>query len=366
MAASFWSNRTVFLTGHTGFKGAWLSLWLHALGARVHGYALAPPDSPNLYRIARVGEVVQSVIGDVRDQSALDAAFDRAEPEIVFHMAAQPLVRASYREPAATFEVNVMGTVRLLESVRRAVARGLPVRAVIIVTTDKCYENMEWVYGYRETDRLGGHDPYSGSKAAAELVTSAYRSSFFPPSRSAEHGVGIASVRAGNVIGGGDWAADRLIPDVMRALLSGRPFTIRNPQATRPWQHVLEPLAGYLRLARLLADDGARYSGAWNFGPGEQDARTVEWMVTRLLRKWREPVPYTVRRDPQHHEARYLKLDCAKARSELGWRPVWNADQALDRIVEWYEAYENQADMQAVCFDQIAQYSRALEEANRR
>lgn len=348
----FWKNRKVFLTGHTGFKGAWLSLWLHDLGAAVTGYALHPPTNPSLFELARVEELVDSVIDDVRDNRMLADAMRSAAPEIVIHMAAQPLVRDSYSNPAETYATNVMGTVNLFEAVRTCSS----VKAVVNVTTDKCYENKEWVWGYREHEPMGGYDPYSSSKACSELVTAAYRNSFFSPDQFVRHGIGVATARAGNVIGGGDWAADRLIPDCIRALLKGEKIRIRNPHAIRPWQHVLEPLGGYLLLAQRLFEDGSRFSSAWNFGPGEDDARPVEWIVRNICAAWGNGASYEIDQGEHPHEARYLKLDCSKARGALKWRPRWDLEKSLELIVQWTRAYENREDVREVCLQQIAEY----------
>ncbi len=348
----FWKAKKVFVTGHTGFKGSWLCLWLHALGAEVTGYALEPPTDPNLFGLARVDELVRSVIGDVRDLERLQREMTVAAPEIVIHMAAQPLVRDSYRIPVETYATNVMGTVHLLEAVR-----GCPfVRAVVNVTTDKVYENREWVWGYRENEPFGGYDPYSNSKGCAELVTAAYRSSYFNPRDYERHGVAVASARAGNVIGGGDWAGDRLIPDCIRALLAGETILIRNPHAIRPWQHVLEPLAGYLLLAERLFTDGPRYAEGWNFGPLDEDARPVEWLVRRLCEMWGGGARYRLDEGEHPHEAHYLKLDCSKARAELGWQPRWGLGQALERIAEWTGVYRGNGDLRQECLRQIEAY----------
>jgi CDP-glucose 4,6-dehydratase len=349
---AFWKGRRVFLTGHTGFKGSWLSLWLNALGATVHGYALDPPSDPSLFALAAVKDVVHSIIADVRDHEALTGALKKADPEIVIHMAAQPLVRDSYRVPAETYTINVMGTVHLLEAVRNCRS----VKAVINVTTDKCYENREWIWGYRENEPLGGYDPYSNSKACSELVTAAYRSSFFNPEAYAEHGVGIASARAGNVIGGGDWAADRIVPDCIRAILRRETVRVRNPHAVRPWQHVLEPLSGYLLLAQRLYESGTQFSEAWNFGPDDADAKPVEWLVRNLCEKWGAGASWTVDPGTHPHEAHYLKLDCSKARSRLPWRPRWDLDKALDSIVAWTMAYRQGKDVRSACLAQIAEH----------
>lgn len=347
---SFWLGRRVFLTGHTGFKGSWLSLWLQSLGANVTGYALAPKPGENLFDAAHVGEGMRSIFADLRDVRTLMREMKAAAPEIVVHMAAQALVRESYAAPLDTYAVNVMGTANVLEAVRSTPE----VKAVVSVTTDKCYENREWNWGYREVDHLGGYDPYSSSKACAELVTAAYRSSFFNPARHVQHGVAVASARAGNVIGGGDWARDRLIPDILSALGRGEPVVVRNPIAVRPWQHVLEPLSGYLRLAELLAsNDGAAYAEAWNFGPVDDDARPVEWIVERMIERWDGASGWVRDEQPQPHEATYLKLDCSKARARLGWAPRWNLSTALSAIVDWQRAYVAGANMRATTLAQI-------------
>ena len=349
----FWQGKRVFLTGHTGFKGAWLSLWLHSLGAQVTGYALDPPTDPSLFELARVGELVHSVIGDVRDLERLKAEMALASPEIVIHMAAQPLVRDSYKIPVETFAINVMGTVHLLEAVRACPS----VRAVVNVTTDKVYENREWAWGYRENEPMGGYDPYSNSKGCSELVTASYRSSYFNPEQYGNHGVAVATARAGNVIGGGDWAGDRLIPDCIRAILAGEPVQIRNPGAIRPWQHVLEPLSGYLLLAQRLCEDGVRYSGGWNFGPAEEDARPVGWIVERLCAGWGPGASFILDGGEHPHEAHHLKLDCSKAKTELGWLPHWSLSCAIDSIIEWTQAYLQQQELREVSLNQIRKYS---------
>ncbi len=352
---AFWKNRKVFLTGHTGFKGSWLCLWLNVLGVKVTGYALDPPTDPNLFELCGTDKLVKSIIADVRDPDKLQKEMIAAEPEIVIHMAAQPLVRDSYKMPVETFSINVMGTVNLLEAVRKCKS----VKSVINVTTDKCYENKEWIWGYREKEPLGGYDPYSSSKACSELATAAYRNSFFNPGNYSLHGVGIASARAGNVIGGGDWGTDRLVPDCVKAILRGERIVIRNPKAVRPWQHVLEPLSGYLLLAQNLYKDGPGYAEAWNFGPDENDAKPVEWVVKKICALWRGNASYEIDQGKHPHEASYLKLDCAKARSRLDWQPVWNLDSALHRVVEWTMAYQKSQDVRDVCLKQINEYMQA-------
>lgn len=347
---SFWAGRRVFVTGHTGFKGGWLSLWLEGMGAEVHGYALAPPTSPNLFAEAKIEpRLAGHSIGDIRDPKSLRAAIERARPEIVFHMAAQPLVRLSYAEPVETYGVNVMGTVNLLETVRRMKS----VAALVNVTSDKCYENKERQEGYREDEALGGRDPYSSSKACSELVTGAWRNSFH-----AEGSPWIASGRAGNVIGGGDWATDRLVPDALRALDAGEVLTIRHPEAVRPWQHVLEPLSGYIAIAERLATDGGGYARAWNFGPDDADARPVRWILERL-QEFRPELSWRVEDRPGVHEANFLKLDSARARAELGWRPRWPLAAALQRTEAWHRAWRAGQDMGDFSLAQIADYEAA-------
>lgn len=348
----FFSGKNVFVTGHTGFKGSWLSLWLNSLGARVTGYSLAPPTNPSLFELAGIKELVRSHQADIRERETLAKALCESKPDIVFHLAAQPLVRESYKIPAETFETNVMGTVNLLEAVRSC----RTVKAVVNITTDKCYENREWAWGYREGDRLGGHDPYSNSKACSELVTASYRSSFFNPDEYEKHGVALATARAGNVIGGGDWAAERLVPDILRALLAGEAIYIRNPLAIRPWQHVLEPLNGYLTLAQRLYECGPEYAEGWNFGPMDADAKPVEWIVRRLCRLWGEEARYEIEKGVQPHEAHYLKLDCSKASARIGWRPKWTLDRALDSIIEWTHYYRSGSDIRNICQKQINDY----------
>lgn len=354
MRSSFWSGKSVFLTGHTGFKGGWLSLWLQSMGAEVHGYALTPPTEINLFTVANVANgMASSVIGDIRDADKLRLAMQAARPEIIFHLAAQPLVRYSYSQPVETYAVNVMGTVHLLEAVRATP----DVKAVVNVTTDKCYENREWAWGYRENEAMGGFDPYSSSKGCAELVTAAYRRSFLEPA-----GIALASARAGNVIGGGDWAADRLLPDFLRAIDVGATLMIRSPQSTRPWQHVLEPLSGYLRLAECLYTAGANFAEGWNFGPNDEDARPVRWIVEHLA-KIRKNMQWQCVETTQPHEANYLKLDSSKAKNRLGWQPRWNLQTALKQTLEWHQAWRSGDEMRAVTLQQIAQYQ-TTEEGN--
>ena len=352
MNAEFWRGKRVLLTGHTGFKGSWLSLWLQSMGARVVGFALAPPTKPSLFEVAGVEKGMTSIIGDIRDLAHLRQVFAEHQPEIVIHMAAQPLVRYSYIEPVETYSTNVMGVVNLLEAVRSTPS----VKAVVNVTTDKCYENREWTWGYRENEAMGGYDPYSSSKGCAELVTAAYRNSYFHPEKYQEHGVAIATARAGNVIGGGDWAEDRLIPDIMRAITAGRAVNIRNPHAIRPWQHVLEPLSGYLLLAQKLYADGAAFAEGWNFGPNDEDAKPVQWIVEQLTQSWGEGASWLLDGGEHPHEAHYLKLDCSKAKGQLNWHPRWHLDEALVKIVDWHQAWRDEKDMREMTLRQISAY----------
>jgi CDP-glucose 4,6-dehydratase len=348
----FWRGRRVLVTGHTGFKGAWLALWLQALGARVTGFSLGIPTRPSLFELARVGDGMENIEGDVRDFDALATAVRSARPEVVVHLAAQSLVRRSFAEPRETYGVNVMGTVNLLDALRHS----SDVRVVVNVTSDKCYENREWEWAYRECEPMGGYDPYSSSKGCAELVTDAFRRSFCQPSG----GPWVATARAGNVIGGGDWGEDRLIPDLMRGILAGTTVGVRNPDSIRPWQHVLNPLSGYLVLAQELwtSDEVAR---PWNFGPGEIDARSVAWIVDWVSRHWPGQLSWVQdegSRRPHPHEARCLKVDSSSARSRLGWRPQWDLEECLQAIVGWYGALSANEDMQTVTLGQIAAFDR--------
>lgn len=351
--SAFWKNKSVLITGHTGFKGSWLSLWLQSLGAKVIGYALPPPTDPSLFEIARVGAGMVSIMGDVRDLDQMKQIMAEHRPQIIVHMAAQSLVRMSYESPAETYAVNVMGTVNLLEAARQAGSA----KAIINVTSDKCYDNREWIWGYRENEPMGGYDPYSSSKGCAELVTAAYRNSYFNPSTfNNQHSTALASARAGNVIGGGDWAGDRLIPDILRAMLSDSPAVIRNPYAVRPWQHVLAPLSGYLLLAQKLWQDGPAYGEAWNFGPNDEDAKPVSWIADYLTKAWSEGASWVSDGGDHPHEAHYLKLDSSKARSRLGWRPRWHLEEALRNIIDWQHAYQAEKDMREVTLGQIQRY----------
>lgn len=356
---SFWQDKTVLITGHTGFKGSWLSLWLSEWGAKVVGYALPPPTAPNLFDKLRLATRMTSVIGDIRDAKAVQAVMDSHRPDIVIHMAAQSLVRYSYQAPVETYATNVMGTVNVLEAVRHCPS----VKAVVNVTTDKCYENQEWCWGYREHEPMGGYDPYSNSKACAELVTAAYRNSFFNPQQFEQHGVALASARAGNVIGGGDWAQDRLIPDIVRSCEMGRDVVIRHPHAIRPWQHVLEPLSGYLALAQALYEHPTEYAQAWNFGPKDSDAKPVQWIVDYLLQAWGDSRQVHVDADVQPHEANFLKLDCSKAKVQLDWCSRWCLTQALDAVVEWHKADQAGADLWAVSQAQWQRYLHSTTES---
>jgi len=349
---SFWRGRRVFLTGHTGFKGSWLSLWLDALGADVTGYALDPPTQPSLFEQAGVAGVVRSICADIRDFPRLKSAIAECRPEVVIHMAAQSVVLRGYEDPIETYSSNVIGTVHLLEALRQLG----PTCVVVNVTSDKCYANRESGGGYRENEPMGGHDPYSSSKGCAELVTSAYRESFFAPASLERHGVAIASARAGNAIGGGDWTADQLVPDLMRAFLAGQPCLIRSPSAIRPWQFVLEPLRGYLRLAERLAQDAGRFASAWNFGPAEGDAQPVSWIADELARSWGNGASWSDDARMHPHEAHYLQLDASKARASLDWHPVLSLKLTLDWIVEWYRAFQTGDDLRRLTRAQIERY----------
>jgi len=337
------------MTGHTGFKGSWLTLWLHQMGAKVTGYALKPPTQPAIFFEAKVETALEKhMLGDIRDLDKLTQAVQQATPDIVIHMAAQPLVRDSYLDPVGTYASNVMGTVNLLEAVRHTPG----VKAVLNITTDKCYENNEWVWGYRENEPMGGHDPYSSSKGCAELVSAAYRHSFLH-----EAGIALATARAGNVIGGGDWAKDRIVPDAMRAFIAKQPLQVRNPASIRPWQHVLEPLAGYLQLCQKLVDEPEQFSEGWNFGPGEEDAQPVSLLADIMVKSWGEDAGWQKQGDKkQLHEAQYLKLDCSKAKSRLQWTPQWRLEYALQKSVAWYKAWHQGTDMKKFTLAQMADY----------
>lgn len=352
VSPAFWQGKKVFLTGHTGFKGSWLSLWLTSMGAHVNGFSLAPPTHPSLFVEAGVADGMDSEEGDIRDLAAITQSMTRANPDVLIHMAAQPLVRLSYRQPVETYATNVMGTLHVLEAARQC----SNLRAIVNVTTDKCYENREWEWGYRENEPMGGQDPYSNSKGCVELITSAYRKSFFNDPQ----GAALASGRAGNVIGGGDWAEDRLIPDILRAFEQGWPVTVRNPKSTRPWQHVLEPLSGYLVLAEHLWAHGHRFAQGWNFGPKDEDARPVEWILDRMVHTWGEGARWQLDLDPQPHEANYLKLDISKARTHLHWEPSWCLETTVARIVSWQRAWLSGNDMKGHCLEEINAYMLAM------
>ena len=350
----FWRDRRVFLTGHTGFKGSWLSIWLQNMGAKVTGFALPPSTDPNLFELADVASGMTSVLGDIRSAELLTKVMQEAQPEIVIHMAAQPLVRASYEDPIETFSTNVMGTVHLLEGARQARS----VKAILNVTTDKCYENKEWHRSYREIDPLGGHDPYSNSKACSEFVTASYRASFFNPARYAEHGVAVATARAGNVIGGGDYSKDRLIPDLIDAFRKGHAAAIRFPNATRPWQHVLEPLLGYLALCERLVTEGPSWGEAWNFGPSGQGEHSVGWVATELAALWGQGARWDPTPDASYHEATLLSLDISKATSTLKWKPRLNVQDALSLILDWENGLSAGNSPRAIVDGQIAAYTK--------
>jgi CDP-glucose 4,6-dehydratase len=349
---SAWQGRRVFVTGHTGFKGGWLALWLAKLGAKVRGYALDPFTVPNMFDVAKVGDAVEDVRGDILDRAKLEASIIEFAPEVVFHLAAQSLVRRSYADPVGTYATNVMGTAHVLEAIRKTSS----VRAVVSVTTDKCYENKEWVWPYRENDPLGGHDPYSSSKACSELVCASYRSSFFPADRLDQHHVALATARAGNVIGGGDWSPDRLVPDLIRGFLRNEPVLIRRPGAIRPWQHVLEPLQGYIHLAEKLLEPKPQFASAFNFGPGDNSTWPVERIATKVANSWGRGATWVRDEDPGVHEAGSLRLDSSKARSELSWQPRLGIETALEWTVDWYRAWDDGQAMQDVTLKQIHSY----------
>ena len=347
---SFWKDKKVFLTGHTGFKGSWLSLWLQNMGALVKGYSLNINTTPSLFTQANVAAEMESEIGDIRNLEQLTGSMVSFNPDILIHMAAQPLVRLSYQEPVDTYTTNVIGTVNVLEAARKCSA----LKAIVSVTTDKCYENKEWDWGYRENEPMGGHDPYSSSKGCAELVTSAYRRSFF----SSEDTASLASARAGNVIGGGDWAEDRLIPDILRAFEKSEPVVIRNPLSTRPWQHVLEPLSGYLILAQELYLYGDEFAEGWNFGPIDEDCKPVSWILDRMVTYWGNDASWNLDKNNNPHEAGFLKLDCSKASNRLKWKPKWDLQLTLKSIVDWHQLYTNGGDIKKQCLKEINTYSK--------
>jgi CDP-glucose 4,6-dehydratase len=347
---TFWKGKKVFITGHTGFKGSWLSLWLQDMGAIVKGYALDPNTNPNLFTQAKVAQNMDSEIGDITDLNHISDSMKIFNPEVLIHMAAQPLVRLSYQEPVLTYSTNVMGTVNVLEAARKCTN----LKAIVSVTTDKCYENKEWPWGYRENEPMGGHDPYSSSKGCVELVTAAYRKSFFNDKNSAF----LASARAGNVIGGGDWSADRLIPDILKAFEKNEPVIVRNPMSTRPWQHVLEPLSGYLVLAQHLFEEGSNVAEGWNFGPKDEDCKPVSWILDRMVTKWGHGASWELDKNNNPHEAGYLKLDCSKAAMRLNWYPKWNLEHTLESIINWHQHYIAQKNIQEQCLLEIAKYQK--------
>ena len=345
---SFWLGKKILITGHTGFKGSWLCLWLQLLGAELSGFALKSPTKPALFEEANVAKGMMSFCGDIRNFDAVLDIIEKCQPEIIFHLAAQPIVRQSYKIPIQTYETNVMGTVNVLEAARRVKS----VKALINITTDKCYENKEISRGYREDEPMGGHDPYSSSKGCSELITSAYRRSFYK-----ESGIALASARGGNVIGGGDWTTDRLIPDILKSFENNKPVIIRNPNSIRPWQHVLEVLSGYLILAEKLYEDKDLFSSGWNFGPNNEDSKSVKWIVEYMTGKWKKGTEWTLDKENNPHEANYLKLDISKAKSLLGWQPLWTLEQALEKVLEWHKSWVNKEEIKKICYEQIIVYS---------
>ncbi len=359
MKASFWKGKRVLITGHTGFKGSWLSLWLQELGAELIGLSLDPPSSPNLYEQANISDGMISLRVDIRNLDEIKLLFIEYQPEIVFHLAAQALVRYSYDEPVETYAVNVMGTLHILEAIRAVQS----VRAAVMVTTDKCYDNKEWEWGYRENEPMGGHDPYSSSKGCAELLIASYRDSYFPVQKYAQHQTAVASVRAGNVIGGGDWAKNRLIPDILRAFEEKKSVIVRNPGATRPWQHVLEPLSGYLVLAQKLYEKTGEYSEAWNFGPYDMSVKPVDWILNKMVSKW-EGASWKLDKSVHPYEAGFLKLDISKAETKLDWHPIWGLEHALTKIIQWHKAWVKKKNMQKICLDEIKEYMRDMNNAD--
>ena len=355
MNRGFWKNKRILVTGHTGFKGGWLSLWLADAGATVAGYSLEPPTQPSFFKTVKIENYIEHHFGDVRDLEKLKKIIKDFKPEVVFHLAAQSLVRSSYKGPIETYSTNVMGTLNILEAVRCADS----VQVAIIVTSDKCYENKERDWGYKEDEPMGGFDLYSSSKGCVELLVSSYRRSFFPVDKTSQHGVHVATARAGNVIGGGDWSEDRLIPDIIRAFLNKQTVNIRYPDAIRPWQHVLEPLSGYLLLAeKMWSDNNGSFSDAWNFGPDESDEKPVNWIVEHMINRWGEEINWTVCAEDNPHEANLLKLNCAKAYSELNWTPKWSLDNALNKIIEWYRDYQSGNNLHLRSLSQITDYEK--------
>ena len=350
--ANFWKGKTVLVTGHTGFKGSWLSLWLSQMGAHVYGYALDPKSQPNLYQVAAIGENVNSCISDIRDKDSLNAFMAICKPDIIFHLAAQPLVRASYSDPATTIETNVMGAVNILEAARNTETA----KAIVVITSDKCYNNKEIKHGYSENDALGGHDPYSASKACVELIAQSWRLSFMNQSESATGICSIATARAGNVIGGGDWSDDRLIPTILNSITTNENIVLRHPEAIRPWQHVLEPLSGYLLLAQKLFIEGRPWAEAWNFGPRDSDAKPVKWIANKLIESFDSSVNCTQEPNVHLHEAEQLRLNCSKSKHILGWTPIWDLPNCLEEIVRWHKAHERGDNMHDECVNTIERY----------
>jgi CDP-glucose 4,6-dehydratase len=348
VSSQFWQGKRVFLTGHTGFKGSWLSLWLQRMGASVKGYALEPITSSNLFDEASVSDGMISEIGDIRNLNTLSKSITNFNPDILIHMAAQPLVRLSYIEPIATYETNVMGTLNVLEAARKCEN----IKAILAITTDKCYENDNRDFGYAENQPMGGYDPYSSSKGCCELLISSYRRSFF----SSKDSPNLASARAGNVIGGGDWSLNRLVPDILKSFESNNPVVLRNPLAIRPWQHVLEPLFGYLILAEDLYKKGTEYSGAWNFGPNDEDCKSVEWILKKMITIWGEGASYEIDTNFNPHEANILKLDCSKAEIGLNWKPKWDLEKALELTIAWHKQWLSKGNMRNICMNEIDQY----------
>ena len=354
MSKTFWENKKVLITGHTGFKGSWMSLWLQIKGAYLTGYALPPPTTPSFFETGNLKKDMRSIIGDVRDLRHFKTVVETHRPEIIIHMAAQPIVRYSYINPIETYSTNIMGTVNVLEAVRQTNS----VKVVLIITSDKCYDNKEWLWGYRENDPMGGHDPYSSSKGCAELITSAFHRSYFSKENFKKYGVAIASARAGNVIGGGDWGQDRLVPDIMRAIMENQPVLIRNPNAQRPWQHVLEPLSGYMRLIKKLWKNGEEFAGGWNFGPEDSDCKAVSWIMKNLDHLWKENIDWKLDSVDHPHEATYLKLDCSRAKKLLGWYPKLKLATALEWVAQWYSVYFDSRKIREISEKQISQYEK--------
>jgi len=352
---NFFKNKKVLVTGHTGFKGSWLSIWLNELGADVTGYALDPKTGQDNFVVSNLSEKINDVRGDIRDFDKIMKVINNYQPEVIFHLAAQPLVRESYRSPRYTYETNVMGTVNIFEGVKQSNS----VKILVNVTSDKCYKNKEWIWSYRENEELGGYDPYSSSKACSELVTAAYQQSFFNPNNFSEHQVAVASVRAGNVIGGGDWSEDRLIPDCIRALKNNQVIKVRNPDSTRPWQHVLEPLFGYLKLAWKLRIEPKKYIGAWNFGPTNHEKITVGQIVDLLIDNWGNGSWESFSKKTDKHEANLLSLDVTKAIKYLDWKPIFSIRESIQATIEWYKKYPTLSSYQ-ICLEQIKKYIKSV------